>query len=464
MRRLLRLWRGEWRLVAVGLACALAFTGLSLAIPLLVQQVIDDAIVPKDHAQLPIALGLILLAAVIRFGVNFTRRYATARVGIRIEARMRELLYEAYLRYPRAFYDRHATGQVLSRATNDLYPIRYFIGWGMVQGTQSAMMIVGAAIVLVAVNPMLALAAGLAMPLGRAAGVAVRAPRDADLAPGPGAQGRPDRGLGRGGRRHRDGAGVRARARRARPLRRARRVGAGRRTDARRGVEARFLPGLIFLPTLAIAAVLLIGGRQVAGGTLTAGEFALFITLLLQLVWPLEALGWIVNLGQRALASAGRSFAWLEGIEPLPEPDQPQARCRTARSACASSGVHFALPDRQPEVLRGVDLDVAPGEIVAVCGPTGAGKTTLLEPAAALLRPDRGPRAASAASTCATCGWPSCAPPSPSSRSARSSSRSRSARTCSPPGRTRRGTRCWPPARPPASPRSSTTCRTATTR
>ena len=56
---------------------------------------------------------------------------------------MRELLYHAYLRYPRAFYDRHATGQVVSRATNDLYPIRYFIGWGMVQGIQSAMMIVG---------------------------------------------------------------------------------------------------------------------------------------------------------------------------------------------------------------------------------------------------------------------------------------------------------------------------------
>jgi ABC-type multidrug transport system fused ATPase/permease subunit len=57
---------------------------------------------------------------------------------------MRELLYDGYLRFPRAFYDRHPTGQVVSRATNDLYPIRYFIGWGMVQGAQSVMMIVGA--------------------------------------------------------------------------------------------------------------------------------------------------------------------------------------------------------------------------------------------------------------------------------------------------------------------------------
>ena len=100
----------------------------------------------------------------MRFLINFSRRYATARIGIRIEARMRELLYQAYLRYPRAFYDRHATGQVLSRATNDLYPIRYFIGWGLVQGMQSLMMIVAAGIVLVLVNPRLALYTAVAMP------------------------------------------------------------------------------------------------------------------------------------------------------------------------------------------------------------------------------------------------------------------------------------------------------------
>ena len=88
----------------------------------------------------------------MRFAVNFTRRYATARVGVSIEARLRGLLYDAYLRYPRAFYDRHATGEVISRATNDIYPVRYFIGWGVVQALQSAMMICGAAIVLSLVN------------------------------------------------------------------------------------------------------------------------------------------------------------------------------------------------------------------------------------------------------------------------------------------------------------------------
>ena len=91
------------------------------------------------------------------------------------------------------------------------------------------------------------------------------------------------------------------------------------------GVESRHLPGLYYLPSLSIAAVVFFGGRQVIGGHLSIGQFVLFETLLLQLVWPLEALGWITNLAQRALASAGRSFAWLDGIESLPEPATPRS-------------------------------------------------------------------------------------------------------------------------------------------
>jgi ATP-binding cassette subfamily B protein len=219
---------------------------------------------------------------------------------------------------------------VLSRATNDLYPIRYFIGWGLVQGMQSLMMIVGAGIVLVIVNPRLALYTAVAMPpitvlalrfarrvsplsrqvqerKGDVTEAADEAVVGIEMVQ---AFGREDDVRGR--------FGGKAEAVRDTVLRQA-------------GVEAKHLPGLYYLPSLSIAAVVFFGGRQVIAGHLSIGQFVLFETLLLQLVWPLEALGWITNLGQRALASAGRSFAWLEGIEPLPEPEHPRAGRRALR-------------------------------------------------------------------------------------------------------------------------------------
>src|SRR3954469_5042702 len=374
VRRLGGVWREQWKLTAIGLAYAFAYSALSLVIPILVARAIDGSIVNHERPLWPQLVAITLLA-LVRAGINFLRRYATARVGVGVEARMRQLLYIAYLRFPRAFYDLHPTGQVVSRATNDLYPVRYFIGWGLVQGAQSVMMVVGAGIVLGLTNPQLALWSALPLPLiavvaWRFAHRVIPISREVQARKGDVTESANEavvgiemvQAFGREDdiqRRFAD----RANAVRTEVLRQAR-------------VESRHLPGLFYLPSASVAVVLYLGGRAVIDGTLTYGEFALFIQLLLQLVWPLESMGWIINLGQRALASAGRSFAWLELVPCLPEPERPEA-LPAGRAGVSLCGVGFAYPGGEP-VLRSVDLEVVPGEVVAVCGGTGAGKSTLL--------------------------------------------------------------------------------------
>jgi ATP-binding cassette, subfamily B, bacterial len=99
-------------------------------------------------------------------------------------------------------------------------------------------------------------------------------------------------------------------------------------------------------------------------------------------------LGWILNLAQRAIASAGRSFAWLEEVSYLPEPETP-AELPEGGLGLQFQNVHFSYLGEEP-VLRGIDLDVPAGQILAVCGPTGSGKSTLLNLAPRLYDPTEG--------------------------------------------------------------------------
>ena len=109
-------------------------------------------------------------------------------------------------------------------------------------------------------------------------------------------------------------------------------------------------------------------------GRLTIGQFVLFNTILLQLAWPLEALGWILNLGPaRARVGGPHASPGSSGVQRLPEPERAADAARRPARRSRSTGVHFAYAGEE-EVLRGVDLARRPGEIVAVCGGTGVGQ------------------------------------------------------------------------------------------
>ncbi len=386
VRRLIGRLAVRRRLFLAGLGATVGVMLVSVAIPVLIQRAIDDAIVPRRGDRLVYFALAILVLAGAKLVLGAIRRTTSSYIGIGVENDMRELLFDAFLRLPRAFYDRHATGQVLSRATNDLYPIRYFIGWGVLQTIQSVLMIAGTVSVLAFVDLRLTLLTALVFPaialvayqfarvvipisrrvqqlVADLTELADEAVVGIEMVQGFGRDAEVRRRFGDGARKVRD-ANLRERR-----------------------VEAVYLPPLVFLPAAAIATVLLVGGRQAMDGRLTLGQIVLFSTLLLQLAWPLEALGWILNLAQRAIAAASRSFAWLEIAEPLPEPASPRA-LPSNRGGVDLEGVRFSYGGE--EVLRGVDLSVRPGEVVAVCGSTGAGKSTLLGLVSRLYDPTAG--------------------------------------------------------------------------
>ena len=281
---------------------------------------------------------------------------------------MRELLYAAYLRFPRAFYDLHPTGQVVSRATNDLYPIRYFIGWGMVQGAQSAMMLVGAGIVLVLTNPALALLERAAAAADRARGVALRAPRDADLARGPAAQ----------GRRHRVG--------RTRPSSASRWC---RRSAARTTCSARFAeradavrdevlrqaqrrvppPARAVLPAVALGRRRALprrprGDRRARSPTASSRSSSSCCSSSCgrSSRWAGSSTSASARSPRRGARSPG-SIACRAWPSPSSRRRSPR---RSARRRAARRPLR--LPRRRARSCAGVDLDVAPGEVLAVCG------------------------------------------------------------------------------------------------
>jgi len=368
------------------MALAWAAIGFSVLIPWLVGHAVN-AIEDGEKADLlPLALAVVG-AGVLRLGLTVVRRLIAGKVSLAIEFDLRQALYAHLQRLDLGFFDSQQTGQLMSRATVDLQSIRFFLGYGLVFITQSALTLVLAGAVMFAINPVLALIALVPAPF------VVYAASRYNRASRPAVQEVQQRIAELTAEAEENVSGIRivkAFAREEHQLHRFQRA-VSRVFDQSiysTRLQAFFSPLIGFLPQIGIALVLLIGGRQVIDGSLSLGSFSAFYLYLGMLAGPMRTLGVAMGMAQRAIASGNRLFEVIDtepaiqsppGAPPLPAGD----------GEIELRGVTLRYDGAAP-ALTGVDLRVAPGRTVALVGPSGSGKTSLVALIARLYDPSEG--------------------------------------------------------------------------
>jgi ATP-binding cassette subfamily B protein len=367
------------------LACAIVAVGSEIAIPLLTKSMIDGAISHGERSLLlPIgaaAVGLGIIQALL----SFLRRWMQAGAVAGMEQSMRADIYAHLQRLPPAFHDDWQSGQLLSRATTDLSAIRRFAGFGTIFLVTNVITFIAVVLLLIRLNWWLGLlTATVFLPVVAASTrfqqsyrVLSRRAQDqqGDLATyvEEAATGiRVLKALGRG-----DEAAGQHRGQ-------ALEVFGTELQKAR--LRSTFWAGLDLIPNALIGVLLLLGAIAVGRHELTLGGLVAFITLTLQLVWPIESMGYILAGGQEAATSAQRVFEILDTRPAISSPAGPRARtagrtaARRARPArLVFDHVGFRYPGAEQPLLRDVTLTAEPGQTVVLAGATGAGKTTLLQ-------------------------------------------------------------------------------------
>ncbi|HUR48478.1 MAG TPA: ABC transporter ATP-binding protein [Acidimicrobiales bacterium] len=372
------------------LLVALASIAGEIAIPVLIQQVIDGPITDGNRGWLWVLTGLVLAVGAFEAFLAFLRRYILSVAATDIETNLRNDIYRHLQKLHIGFHDQWQTGQLLARAISDTRVIRRFVGFGLIFLIVNAFTFIGVTILLMRLHVPLALFTAIsAIPIvmlstrfeKRYRAISRRVQDEqGDLATSIEESASGIRVIKAFGRRDLMGQQFRGRAKT---------LYESNMTAVT--LRARFWTLLGGVPKLTQAAVLFGGAIAVARGNLTVGGLTAFFLLLNMLIWPVEALGWILAIAEEAETGAQRIF---EVFDTEPE----IAERKGARNLTSGKGqgrirfesVRFTYPDTKQEILRGVDLEIEPGETMAIVGATGSGKTTLLSLVPRLYDPTSG--------------------------------------------------------------------------
>ncbi len=332
------------------------------------------ALVNHERHRLPWLVGAVLALGVARAVMMAGRRLIAGKQALAVEMDMRQAIYAKLVRLSFGFYDRHQTGQLMSRATVDLQGVRFFLGYGLIFFFQHIFTILGVGIVVFLISWKLGLIAIAIGPIlvavsYRYSHVSHPLLREVQQKMADVATVAEENIVGV----HVVKSFAQEASEQAKFERRSEEV--FEQSVRANRQRAFYVPVLSFLPLLAQAAILLVGGRMVVHGSLSVANFVRFNLYLAMLVMPMRQLGMWIGQAQRATASGERIFQVID--EPEEIGDRPDAQELPAGGGRVTfSGVTFGYDPDRP-VLRNVDLELAPGKVVALIGHTGSGKTTL---------------------------------------------------------------------------------------